>query len=92
MLLSEDRAADASERLLAAIPCGMVCDMEDLEMSEAEESAFTCSCRAAVSVDINDHASPVICPECGADYGTWGEVKAEVMKLAAAEVKKDLKL
>ena len=36
--------------------------------------------------DENDDASIVRCPECGEQYGTWGEVKQAMQDAAADEV------
>jgi predicted nucleic acid-binding Zn ribbon protein len=50
-------------------------------------------CGAAVDVDdVGNDASMVVCPNCGRQYGTWGELKKAITDEAGKAIAKALKL
>ena len=45
---------------------------------------------AVVVDDIDDDKSKVKCPQCGHDFGTWGDVKAQMLEAAKADLQEQL--
>jgi hypothetical protein len=57
-------------------------------MSNDQLTATCTKCNVALTVaDKADDASPVICPTCKTEFGSWGEVKAKTKDLLAEKFK-----
>lgn len=61
-----------------------------------EENSVTAQCLAhdppvpVVVGNIDDDNSRVTCPECHADFGSWGEVKTQMLESARKELQDEL--
>ncbi len=62
-------------------------------MTDTVEPIECVDCGAAVTVDdASNDASLVVCPNCGRQFGTWGEVKQAITDEAAERISKALGL
>jgi hypothetical protein len=58
-----------------------VVELEDAITFECEKCLYELGVSTTL---LNDHAR-FICSECGADYGTWQEIKARLLKLLSGQ-------
>lgn len=57
-------------------------------VNDNDSKTLNCvTCRAIVPLKTDDDSSLVVCPSCGENYGTWGEVKAEVIALLREQLR-----
>ncbi|ALK09512.1 hypothetical protein [Blastochloris viridis] len=57
-------------------------------MSDGKITATCTKCNVELSVaNIDDDNSLVVCPQCGTEFGKWGEVKTKLKAMLADKFK-----